>query len=161
MCAMEMNVQGKTDDYVRLAKDGLGVEFLGEENETFMYLSETAPACFFADGTMLVEYEIQKWVLEVKVKNHVSVAEVKIVFRRRIEYHVTNTMLQTLILIFVGYMSYYFDIDDFTDRIMVALTTMLVIATTTSSIQAVKTAPILIQDIQLTKYIFSGSTKDL
>ena len=86
---------------------------------------------------MLVEYEIQKWVLEIKVVNKVSVAEVKIVFRRRIEYHVTNTMLQTLILIFVGYMSFHFGVEDFGNRIMVSLTTMLVIATSTSRIQSV------------------------
>ncbi len=87
---------------------------------------------------MLVEYEIQKEVLEVKTRHHVSMAEIKIVFRRRVEYHLYNTIAQTLILVFVGYMSYYFDLDDFTDRIMVALTTMLVIATATSSIEEVK-----------------------
>ncbi len=26
---MEFQVQGKTDDYVRLQKDGVGIEFLG------------------------------------------------------------------------------------------------------------------------------------
>ncbi len=67
-----------------------------------------------------------------------SQAESKIVFRRRIEYHLYNTVTQTMILIFVGYMSYYFDLDDFNDRIMVTLTTMLVIATTTAAIQAVR-----------------------
>ncbi len=72
----------------------------------------------------------------MSVKN-ISRAEVKIVFRRRMEYHVTNTFLQTGILMMVGYMSYYFRVDNFTDRIMVTLTTMLVIATITSSIQTV------------------------
>ncbi len=75
--------------------------------------------------------------LEVTSSNNISTAEVKIVFRRRMEFHVTNTFLQTLILIMVGYMSYYFDEDNFTDRIMVTLTTMLVIVVITSSIQAV------------------------
>ena len=37
----------------------------------------------------------------------------------------------------VGYLSFYFDIDNFTDRAMVVLTTMLVIATITSSIESV------------------------
>ena len=87
---------------------------------------------------MLVEYEIQKEVLEIKTRKHVSIAEVKIVFRRRIEYHLYNTIAQSLILIFVGYMSYYFDLNDFSDRVMVALTTMLVIATATSSIEEVR-----------------------
>ncbi len=85
----------------------------------------------------MVEYEILKEVLEIKIMDHVSVAEVKIVFRRRMEYHLYTTLTQTLILVFVGYMSYYFDLDDFNDRIMVTLTTMLVIATTTAAIQSV------------------------
>ena len=29
MCQMEFEVQGKTDDYVRLERDGQGIEFLG------------------------------------------------------------------------------------------------------------------------------------
>ena len=37
----------------------------------------------------------------------------------------------------VGYMSFYFDIQSFQDRVMVALTTLLVIATMASSTQAV------------------------
>ena len=53
------------------------------------------------------------------------------------EFHVTNTFLQTFILTCVGYFSYYFDVDNFTDRIMVVLTTMLVVATITTSIQTV------------------------
>ena len=42
-----------------------------------------------------------------------------------------------MILVLIGYLSFYFDIENFADRAMVVLTTMLVIATITSSIQAV------------------------
>ncbi len=84
-----------------------------------------------------MEYEIQMEALEMISVNNISRAEVKIVFRRRMEFHVTNTFLQTLILILVGYMSYYFDEDDFTNRVMVTLTTMLVIVVITSAIQEV------------------------
>ena len=30
MCNMIFEVQGKTDDYVKIEKDGSGIEFLGE-----------------------------------------------------------------------------------------------------------------------------------
>ena len=70
-------------------------------------------------------------------ENEISRAAVKIVFRRKMEFHVTNTFLQTFILVCVGYMSLYFDVDNFTDRIMVTLTTMLVVATIMTSIQSV------------------------
>ena len=46
-------------------------------------------------------------------------------------------IFQTAMLVFVGYLTLFFDIEDFTDRIMVTLTTMLVVATITSSIQQV------------------------
>ncbi len=85
-----------------------------------------------------MEYKILKEILTLKTHDNMSQAEAKIVFRRRIEYHLYNTITQTIILIFVGYMSYYFELDDFNARIMVTLTTMLVIATTTAAIQAVR-----------------------
>lgn len=86
----------------------------------------------------LVEFDIQLERLEIFSVDNISEAEVKFVFRRRMEFHVTNTFLQTFILIGIGFMSLYFDVDNFSDRIMVTLTTMLVIATITASIQAVK-----------------------
>ncbi len=64
-----------------------------------------------------------------------SVAKIKVVFRRRMEYHLTSTFLQTLSLVGVGYMSLFFRVDNFTDRIMVSITNMVVVATITSSVQ--------------------------
>ena len=46
-----------------------------------------------------------------------------------------------MVLVLIGYLSFYFDLEYFTDRAMVVLTTMLVIATITSSIQAVINTP--------------------
>ena len=119
LCFMVFEVQGKTDNYIILSKDGpgAGIEFLSSRN--------------------LVEYQIQMEALQFKSVNNISQGIVKFVFRRRMEFHVTNTFLQTLILTCVGYFSYYFDVDNFTDRIMVVLTTMLVVATITTSIQTV------------------------
>ena len=115
---MVFEVQGKTEQYVRLEQDGKGIEFLG--------------------GRQLVEYDIQMETMEITSNNNISRAIYKIVFRRKMEYHVTNTFLQTFLLLCIGYMSYYFDVDNFSDRIMVTLTTMLVVATITSSIQSVR-----------------------
>ena len=44
---------------------------------------------------------------------------------------------KTFVLVMIGYLSLYYGIDNFTDRTMVVLTTMLVIATITSSIESV------------------------
>ena len=75
--------------------------------------------------------------MEIKAVNNISRAYIKIVFARKIEFHIANTFLQTFLLVLVGYMSLYFDIEDFTDRIMVTLTSMLVVATLLSAIQSV------------------------
>ena len=116
---MTFEVQGKTDNYIKLDKDSdPGVEFLSTRK--------------------LVEYEIQMEALEFRSVNNVSQGIVKFVFRRNMEFHVTNTFLQTFLLTCVGYFSYYFDVDNFSDRIMVVLTTMLVVATITTSIQDVR-----------------------
>ena len=42
-----------------------------------------------------------------------------------------------MILAMVGYLTFYFDIENFTDRVMVVLTTLLVIATITQTINQV------------------------
>ena len=58
----------------------------------------------------------------------------------------------------VGYMSFYFDIQSFQDRVMVALTTLLVIATMASSTQAVSRIMLI---LNFTKNIWLGTTKNL
>ena len=60
-----------------------------------------------------------------------------LVFQRKMEHHVFNIMFQTLMLKLIGFLTLFFDVANFTDRIMVTLTTMLVIATLSTSIQAV------------------------
>ena len=112
-----LELHGHSASHVKLEKDGQGVEFLGDRQ--------------------LLEYEILQEAAVTTSQHGISQLEIVIVFRRRIEFHLANTFLQTIMLIFVGYLSLFFDTSNFTDRIMVALTTMLVLATFTSSIQAV------------------------
>ena len=61
-----------------------------------------------------------------------------------------------MILVLIGYLSFYFDIENFTDRAMVVLTTMLVIATITSSIQAVSFPYYLCDPNFSTKYVLNN-----
>ena len=67
-----------------------------------------------------------------------SAVNVLIVFRRKSLFHVINTFLQTFLLQSIGYLTLFFELEDFSDRIMVTLTTMLVIATFMASIQAIR-----------------------
>ena len=60
-----------------------------------------------------------------------------IVIERQVEYHLLNTFLQTFLLHLVGSLTLVFRLDNFTDRIMVTLTNMLVAATLATYIQGV------------------------
>lgn len=102
-----------------------------------MFLCRLHRAFYFPGPRKLVEYEIQLEALHIETVNRTSRAVVMIVFRRNMIFHVTNTFLQTFMLVLVGLLTLFFAIDNFTDRIMVTLTTLLVIATVTASIQAV------------------------
>ena len=65
LCFMVFEVQGKTDNYIRLSKDerdGAGIEFLSSRD--------------------LVEYQIQMEALQFKSVNNISQGIVKFVFRQ-------------------------------------------------------------------------------
>ena len=89
----------------------------------------------YADKDM-TEYVIKDNYVDTEVnRKGVNQITVHIEFQRRMKFHVTNTFLQTQALIIVGYLSFFFRIDNFTDRIMVTLTVTLVMVTLMSSIQ--------------------------
>ena len=85
----------------------------------------------------LVEYQIMNVWMDQDSHNTGNLVKVTIVLRRRVLYHLGNTFLQILMLLMIGYLSLYFDVNKFSDRIMVALTTLLVLATMMSIIQGV------------------------
>ena len=109
---------------------------------------------------ILLEYKILTEVLQITSVNNISQAHLKFVFQRRIEYHIANTITQTFLLVIVGYLSLFFEITNFTDRTMVVLTTMLVIATIMSAIQQVSRMAIL--NFLILEYIYLlGSTQNI
>ncbi|XP_059081195.1 uncharacterized protein LOC131879020 [Tigriopus californicus] len=90
-----------------------------------------------SDGINLTEYDIIRYNIEESISNaNFSRAIANVTLRRKMAYHVFNTFFQTLLLIFVGYLSFFFKVDNFSDRIMVTLTTMLVVATIMVAIQS-------------------------
>ena len=87
----------------------------------------------------LIEYEVVKEEMIFCTRDglNISYAQVDIIFKRKFEYHISNTFLSTLLLIIISFMTFFFEVDNFTDKIMVVLTTMLVIATLQSTTQQV------------------------
>ena len=97
MCEMIFEVQGKTDNYVRLQKDGIGIKFLGNNNlRQVPYINiicewaNVLPPYYninftsrlwiilFSGGRQLVEYEIQLEALQVQSVDDISRAVCKV-----------------------------------------------------------------------------------
>ena len=110
MCLMNFAINGYTKEYMSILKDGLGVEYTGRR--------------------ALLEYEIQLWdffiitevhknTLQILVhkcflKAEESQVEIRIVFRRNIQFHLFGTFLQQIMLLAIGYLTFYFEVSDFT-----------------------------------------------
>ena len=98
---MIFEVQGKTDNYVRLKKDGIGIKFLGNNNlRQVPYINIILSVSFkithvlppyhkinftprlwiilFSGGRQLVEYEIQLEALQVQSVDDISRAVCKV-----------------------------------------------------------------------------------
>ena len=84
------------------------------------------------------EYNIDSVNCYERFNGDYSQLRVSLTLKRKPAYHLMNTFLQTELLLFIGYLSAFFKLDNFTDKIMVTLTTLLVVVTLTSSIQAVR-----------------------
>ena len=85
----------------------------------------------------LVEYQIREVLAEDNGNMTSTSLRITVILRRRMEYHVFNTFLHVTILLLIGMLSLFFHTDNFSDRIMVTLTTLLVLVTLMSSIQGV------------------------
>ena len=74
---MVFALQGFTKEFIRLQKDGIGVEYTGDSIfATFAFI------LLILGKKDLLEYEIQDWKLLINNSGEMSFAEVKIVFRR-------------------------------------------------------------------------------
>merc|ERR1719208_269210 len=73
------------------------------------------------------------------------------VFKRKWSYHFWTIFLQSVFLLSVAYMTFYFKMSNFQDRVMIAITTMMVVATIQSSINKMvpKTSYIKMIDVWL------------
>ena len=67
-----------------------------------------------------------------------SSASVVLVLRRRTQFHAVNAFVHTFVVLVAAAATFFFDRDDFSDRILVNAVLLLVIATITSFVQAVR-----------------------
>jgi len=140
VCVMEFQINGIPKRYVTMAIEAPegcpecdGGEYLGNRN--------------------LVEYLVGSTVMEdlYNFSSIFSRSRVKILFKRRWVYHLITVFFQSVLLLGVAYMTFYFKMSNFQDRVMIAITTMMVVATIQSSINKMvpKTSYIKMIDIWL------------
>merc|ERR1712223_1083411 len=137
VCTLMFEV-GINKDYIKLLIDqtygGEGAEYTGEKD--------------------LLEYTVGDVTID-NLSNDTSSdygqVEVKIVFRRKWFYHLITIFIQSVLLLGLAYMTFYFRINNFQDRVMISITCMLIISTLQSSIDKMvpKTSYLKMVDIFL------------
>jgi len=103
---------------------------------------QTPMGCATCDGASylgnrnLVEYIIGDSLMDEMQNDTDDTGKVRVmtVFKRKWTYHFWTIFVQSIALLAVAYMTFYFKISNFQDRIMIAITTMMVVATIQSSI---------------------------
>ena len=116
VCKMLFDMTGGTKDYLEMAVDENGIEYLGEE--------------------YLLEYRVGGMLLKEINDSGAKYASMKVslILTRRWFYHGISVFFQSILLLIVAYMTFYYRVDNFQDRVMVSITCMLVIANVQSSI---------------------------
>ncbi|CAL4139665.1 unnamed protein product, partial [Meganyctiphanes norvegica] len=109
LCILSLVLQGVTKDYVSLQKEqgSDGVKFQGP--------------------TRLLEYEFQNLTLEENLSfNNYSLVKINMHLKNLYVYYIVNTYIPTFLLVSIAALTFFFPIEDFNDRIMVSLTTLMV-----------------------------------
>ncbi|KAG7162876.1 ligand-gated ion channel 46-like 2 [Homarus americanus] len=107
------------------------------------------PGVQFLGGRQLLEYTLISETFTNYTLNQVSHIKIEFSFRNQYGYYIGNTFLPSIMLVIICWATLHFDIADFQDRIMVSLTSLLVLATffTQTSQSIPKTAYLKLIDV--------------
>lgn len=114
---MTFELRDKSEDFVQFEKDGEGIKYTGDRN--------------LADYQVLLE----DMAISKSETNH-SMAIIRVVFKRQTGFHSVTTFTQSMVLILVAFITFFFNIRNFSDRIMVNLLLLLILSTLSSSAQS-------------------------
>jgi hypothetical protein len=114
---------------------------------------DTCTGTEYRGSKSLVEYIVGDSVMDVSTNGTdlYGVARVVTIFKRRWIYHLITVFLQSILLNCLSYMTFFFKLYNFQDRIMITITIMTILATIQSSINKLvpKTAYLKMIDIWL------------
>ncbi|XP_069975270.1 uncharacterized protein [Penaeus vannamei] len=128
-CKLGMVLGGLTKDYIALVPEGAGVKYIGKRK--------------------LMAYYLKEEVMTAENVGNYSGQVVAMKFRNLSTFYVTSTYIPTFIIVVIGYIVFFFPVEDFNERIMVALTALLVEAAffTQMSASIPQTAYLKLMDI--------------
>ncbi|XP_023337222.1 uncharacterized protein LOC111708162 isoform X2 [Eurytemora carolleeae] len=118
------------------------MEVNGVPNKYLKLEVEIPEGCADCDGAeytgnkLMVEYVVGDTIMDPKTNqtDKFGKVEVNIVFKRRWIYHLITVFLQSILLIGIAFLTFFFKISNFQDRMMISITTMMIVATIQSSI---------------------------
>ncbi|KAK7084904.1 hypothetical protein SK128_006794 [Halocaridina rubra] len=105
-CTLRLKLSHPPDNAMVLRLIDNGIQFLGER--------------------YLLQYYLREESIYEDSANGYSCVIVQLVFANLTMYYLTSTYVPTFIVLIIGYLSFFFTLDDFSNRIMVALTALLV-----------------------------------
>ncbi|XP_042220595.1 uncharacterized protein LOC121865318 [Homarus americanus] len=108
VCSVAFSLIGVSPSFVILDKEEDGVIFTGKKK--------------------LLEYEVTSFTMTPVDDPLKSGQRVSLKLKNLSGYYISSTYVPTLLLVTICYLTLYFDIADFTDRVMVSLTSLLVLA---------------------------------
>ena len=82
----------------------------------------------FVGEKKLLEYQITSILYKDVLYQNSSGIQIILEFTNMYTYYITSTYVPTWLLIIISYLTFWFPLDDFNDRIMVSLTSLLVLA---------------------------------
>ncbi|XP_068230941.1 uncharacterized protein [Palaemon carinicauda] len=130
LCSLTFRLIDVSSDFVVLTQDNIGVEFLGQKR--------------------LLEYEVTMVNMTFINNSKDNVGQkMALELRNLYGYYISNTYIPTTLLVIICYLTLFFDLNDFTDRVMVSLTSLLVLSSlfTQTSQSIPKTAYLKLIDL--------------
>ncbi|XP_066965860.1 uncharacterized protein [Macrobrachium rosenbergii] len=96
------------------------------EMNAIQHINYTIESVSFEGNRKLLEYKVTGVTAEL-MRDKLEVIKIELVFQNQYGYYICNAFLPSLLLAVISYLTFFFDKDDFQDRIMVSLTSLLVL----------------------------------
>ncbi|XP_018018358.2 uncharacterized protein LOC108674884 [Hyalella azteca] len=145
-------------DFVRYPFDAqtcnVSIMIMNAQNERYFNKSTQGVVVpYLNQKVILLEYLLLNITTEVSYNlrgsDNNTFFVITLHFRRLYGYHIMNSFFPSLLMALVSYSTFYFQLDDFTNRIMVSLTAQLVLAAlfTSTTASSVKTPYLKMIDV--------------